>query len=153
MYLSSENGSKCLLLIGIHWLTMVLVSQCWTREVSSLVPGPVQYGQGAREPSPTPLLRRESSIASLCRDTKALCRGRRGCVLESSHALATQHRVFWDDTELPENTVCNIAFLSIVLIGTSSGSVLLIISSHLSQSVSTGLLLLSATARAGTVDP
>lgn len=48
--------------------------------------------------------------SEFCRDTKALCRGRRVCGLESSHALATQRCVFWGDTELPENTVCNIAF-------------------------------------------
>lgn len=104
---------------------MVHVSQCWTREVSCLVPGPVQQGQGAREPSATSFFRGESSIASLYGDTK-LYAGAEGFVgwradMPGPHSTM----FFWDDTEMPGNIVCSTAFLSIVLIGTSSGNVLL----------------------------
>lgn len=112
---------------------MVHISQCWTREVSCLVPGPVQQGQGAREPSTTSFFRRESSIASLCRDTK-LYAGAEGFVgWRADMPWPHSTMFFWGGTELPGNTVCSTAFLSIVLIGTSSGNVLLIISSHLSH--------------------
>lgn len=112
-----------------------------------------QNGQGAREPSLTPLFRSGSGIVIFCRDSKAVCRGGGVCGLENSHALATKHCVCWGDTELPRNTVCNIAFLSIVLRGTRSGNILLITSSPLSRPVSTGLVFLHSTiARTWTVE-
>lgn len=102
----------------------------------------------------TTLQIRESGIVSLCRETRAACRGGRVCGTESSHALATKHCVCWGDVDLPRNTVCNVAFLSIVLTGTRNGDVLLIISSALSRPVSARFVLLHSTiARAGTVEP
>lgn len=124
---------------GIHWLTMVLSALL---DQSSAALGPTlcpEMTRGQRTFCYTTLQIGESDKASLCRDTKALCRGRRVCELESSHALAMKQCVCWGGTELPRNTVGNIAFLSMVFRGTQSGNILLIISSLLSRPVSTEL--------------
>lgn len=139
---------------GIHWLTMVLSALL---DQSSAALGPTlcpEMTRGQRTFCYTILQIGESDKASLCRDTKALCRGRRVCELESSHALAMKQCVCWGGTELPRNTVGNIAFLSMVFTGTQSGNILLIISSlYPDQLVLSFLFLHSTTERAGTVKP